>query len=53
MSAVDPWVGIAAILIGVIGGLLRHVAADARYRQRLRNLENRVKKFDGIDTNGE
>lgn len=50
---IDPWVGIVAIAVTLLGGLLRHVASDARYRQRLRNLENRVKKFDGIDANGD
>lgn len=48
----DPWIGVASIAIVLLGALLRHVQLDARDRQRLRSLENRVKKLDGIDANG-
>lgn len=48
----DPWLGVASLAVMLVGALLRHVQMDARDRQRLRSLENRVKKLDGIDANG-
>lgn len=50
--SIDPWIGLFGMAVTLLGLLFRHVATDARRAQRLSNLENRVKKFDGIDANG-
>lgn len=49
---IDPWIGLASLVIVILGALMKHISVDARRAQRLSNLENRVKKFDGIDANG-
>lgn len=50
---IEPWVGFSGIVLTLLAALIRHMVNDASYRQRLKNLEHRVKKLDGIDANGD
>ena len=49
---IDPWIGLGGLAVTLLGFLLKHVIADARYRQKVDELARRVSKLDGIDANG-